>query len=117
MEIYVLIVFSNAKRRATALNHQWNYLWAYDGLFQWSLGKACSYYHISNEAGAILFYPPNVAGWPGGKNWIDSSALMLRMRIPQILTDADDFVVKPKDDDDTMMGMEGVDSQTLQTSN
>ena len=59
--------------------------------------------------GQILFYPPNVAGWPGGKNWIDSSALMLRMRIPQILTDADDFVVKPKDDDDTMMGMEGVD--------
>ena len=59
--------------------------------------------------GQILFYPPNVAGWPGGKNWIDSSALMLRMRIPQILTDSDDFVVKPKDDDDTMMGMEGVD--------
>ncbi|MDQ6764286.1 MAG: DUF1800 domain-containing protein [Bacteroidota bacterium] len=61
--------------------------------------------------GQILFYPPNVAGWPGGKNWIDSSALMLRMRIPQILTDADDFVVKPKDDDDTMMGMEGVDTK------
>lgn len=59
--------------------------------------------------GQILFYPPNVAGWPGGKNWIDSSALMLRMRIPQILTNADDFVVKPKDDDDTMMGMEGAD--------
>jgi uncharacterized protein (DUF1800 family) len=62
--------------------------------------------------GQILFYPPNVAGWPGGKNWIDSSALMLRMRIPQILTDADEFVVKPKDDDDTMMGMEGIDPKT-----
>ncbi len=61
--------------------------------------------------GQILFYPPNVAGWPGGKNWIDSSALMLRMRIPQILTNADEFVVKPKDDDDTMMGMEGADTK------
>lgn len=60
--------------------------------------------------GQILFYPPNVAGWPGGKNWIDSSALMLRMRIPQILTVADDFALKPKDDDDTMMGKEGVDA-------
>ena len=59
--------------------------------------------------GQVLFYPPNVAGWPGGKNWIDSSALMLRMRIPQILTNTDDFVVRPKDDDDTMMGREGVD--------
>lgn len=68
--------------------------------------------------GQILFYPPNVAGWPGGKNWIDSSALMLRMRIPQILSNADDFVVKPKDDDDTMMGMEGVDikAKTRQVS-
>jgi uncharacterized protein (DUF1800 family) len=61
--------------------------------------------------GQILFYPPNVAGWPGGKNWIDSSTLMLRLRIPQILTNADDFVIKPKDDDDTMMGMEGVDAK------
>jgi uncharacterized protein (DUF1800 family) len=59
--------------------------------------------------GQVLFYPPNVAGWPGGKNWIDSSALMLRMRLPQILTNADEFIIKPKDDDDVMMGMESAD--------
>lgn len=62
--------------------------------------------------GQILFYPPNVAGWPGGKNWIDSSALMLRLSIPHVLTNASEFTVKPKDDDDAMMGMEGVDNQT-----
>ena len=54
---------------------------------------------------------PNVAGWPGGKNWIDSSSLMFRMRIPQILTNADEFLIRPKDDDDAMMGMEGVDKK------
>jgi uncharacterized protein (DUF1800 family) len=59
--------------------------------------------------GQVLFYPPNVAGWPGGKNWIDSSALMFRMRLPQILTNSEAFLINPKDDDDTMMGMEGVD--------
>lgn len=59
--------------------------------------------------GQVLFYPPNVAGWPGGKNWIDSSALMFRMRLPQILTNAEAFLINPKDDDDTMMGREGVD--------
>ncbi|WP_374948819.1 DUF1800 family protein [Mucilaginibacter sp.] len=32
--------------------------------------------------GQVLFYPPNVAGWPGGKNWIDSSSLMYRIKIP-----------------------------------
>ena len=61
--------------------------------------------------GQVLFYPPNVAGWPGGRNWIDSSSLMFRMRLPQILTDAQEFLITPKDDDDVMMGMEGVDKR------
>ncbi|MFT3826762.1 MAG: DUF1800 domain-containing protein [Chitinophagaceae bacterium] len=55
--------------------------------------------------GQILFYPPNVAGWPGGKNWIDSSSLMLRMRIPQMFFATEELNMKPKDDDDQMMGM------------
>jgi uncharacterized protein (DUF1800 family) len=54
--------------------------------------------------GQVLFYPPNVAGWPGGKNWIDSSTLMLRLRIPQILTANEILNIRPKDDDDVMMG-------------
>ncbi|MES2113079.1 MAG: DUF1800 domain-containing protein [Bacteroidota bacterium] len=35
--------------------------------------------------GQVLFYPPNVAGWPGGRNWIDSSSLMYRLKIPSTL--------------------------------
>jgi uncharacterized protein (DUF1800 family) len=55
--------------------------------------------------GQILFYPPNVAGWPGGKNWIDSSSLMLRLRVPQILSANDAINIMPKGDDDVQMGM------------
>ncbi|MFZ1307370.1 MAG: DUF1800 domain-containing protein [Ferruginibacter sp.] len=54
--------------------------------------------------GQVLFYPPNVAGWPGGKNWIDSSSLMLRLRIPQILSANDAVNIMPKTDDDVQMG-------------
>lgn len=54
--------------------------------------------------GQVLFYPPNVAGWPGGKSWIDSSTLMLRLRIPQILTANETINIRPKSDDDVMMG-------------
>lgn len=54
--------------------------------------------------GQMLFYPPNVAGWPGGKTWIDSSSLMMRMRIPQLINDKDEMNVQPKPDDDQMMG-------------
>lgn len=54
--------------------------------------------------GQYLFFPPNVAGWPGGKNWIDSTSLMLRMRLPQIMTMGKRFTLTPKSDDDVMMG-------------
>jgi hypothetical protein len=59
---------------------------------------------LQRALGQMLFYPPNVAGWPGGKAWIDSSSLMLRMRIPQLINDTDELNVKAKDDDDQMMG-------------
>ena len=29
--------------------------------------------------GQVLFYPPNVAGWPGGTSWINSSTLLNRI--------------------------------------
>ena len=54
--------------------------------------------------GQILFYPPNVAGWPGGRTWIDSSTLMVRLRLPKLISDIDEFNIRPKDDDDQMMG-------------
>ncbi|TCJ14066.1 DUF1800 domain-containing protein [Flaviaesturariibacter flavus] len=54
--------------------------------------------------GQQLFYPPNVAGWPGGRSWIDSSTLMFRMRMPMLLNDQDDLNVRPKTDDDTAGG-------------
>ncbi len=55
--------------------------------------------------GQILFYPPNVAGWSGGKSWIDSSTLMVRLQIPQVLSSKDSIDIRPKTDDDVAMGM------------
>lgn len=60
--------------------------------------------------GQVLFYPPNVAGWPGGKSWIDSSSLMMRMRIPMLINDADELTMKPKNDDDQMMGRNDIEN-------
>jgi len=59
---------------------------------------------LQRVLGQLLFYPPNVAGWPGGKTWIDSSSLMMRMRIPMMMNDTDEMNVRPKTDDDQMMG-------------
>lgn len=60
--------------------------------------------------GQVLFAPPNVAGWPGGKSWIDSSSLVLRLRLPQVMTYNEQIMLNPKTDDDVMMGREGVDT-------
>ncbi len=59
---------------------------------------------VQKLLGQTLFYPPNVAGWPGGKAWIDSSTLLLRMRLPQLISDNDDLNIRPRADDDQMMG-------------
>jgi uncharacterized protein (DUF1800 family) len=65
--------------------------------------------------GQMLFYPPNVAGWAGGKSWIDSSTLMMRMRIPQLINDEDELNVTPKDDDDQMMGRPAAETDAKMT--
>ncbi|MGC4022569.1 MAG: DUF1800 domain-containing protein [Cyclobacteriaceae bacterium] len=47
-----------------------------------------------------LFAPPNVAGWPKGKQWIDSASLAFRMSMPQRIFKKEDIQFKPKDDGD-----------------
>jgi uncharacterized protein (DUF1800 family) len=55
--------------------------------------------------GQILFYPPNVAGWPGGKNWIDSSSLMYRLKIPSMVLNGGliDFAGKADPEDEAYL--------------
>lgn len=40
---------------------------------------------VQRVLGQVLFDPPNVAGWKGGKSWIDSSTLTFRMSLPTVL--------------------------------
>nr|WP_290930467.1 DUF1800 family protein [Haliscomenobacter sp.] len=51
---------------------------------------------IQRALGQILFNPPNVAGWPGGKTWIDNSTLMLRLNLPGYLFNATEFSLRTK---------------------
>ena len=69
-----------------------------------TIGNQESMIVLQRLLGQVLFYPPNVAGWPVGRTWIDSSTLMMRLRIPQLISDVDEMNVTPKDDDDQLMG-------------
>lgn len=55
---------------------------------------------IQRTLGQVLLYPPNVAGWPGGRNWIDSSSLLFRMKLPEVLLQAGQVTITPKEDGD-----------------
>lgn len=41
--------------------------------------------YIQKVLGQILFKPPNVAGWKGGRSWIDSNTIVMRLKLPSIL--------------------------------
>lgn len=56
--------------------------------------------YIEYVLGQVLFSPPNVAGWPGGRNWIDSSSLLFRMQLPAMMAGSADVNVKVKDSGD-----------------
>jgi uncharacterized protein (DUF1800 family) len=55
---------------------------------------------IQKALGQALFMPPNVAGWPGGRNWIDSSSLLLRLQLPSVLLKDAELAVTLKPDED-----------------
>ena len=60
--------------------------------------KKNALYAIQKGLGQVLLYPPNVAGWKGGKNWIDSNTILLRMRYPSVLLNSMHIPVKKKGD-------------------
>ena len=47
-----------------------------------------AYLFVLRALGQQLFNPPNVAGWPGGRAWIDNATLMTRLNLgATVLTD------------------------------
>jgi uncharacterized protein (DUF1800 family) len=66
--------------------------------------------------GQTLFMPPNVAGWPGGRSWIDSSSLLLRLQLPAVLLKNAAFnVVLKEDENDIRPQMGKADHATAGT--
>lgn len=53
---------------------------------------------IQKALGQVLFNPPNVAGWEGGKSWIDNSTLLLRLNLANYLFKAADVEFELKEE-------------------
>lgn len=55
---------------------------------------------LQKVLGQMLLSPPNVAGWPGGRSWIDSSTLMFRIRLPEMLYRSAELNIEAKAEGD-----------------
>ena len=56
--------------------------------------------YLERVLGQVLFFPPSVNGWPMGREWIDSSSLINRMRLPAALAKGSELGLLAKDDGD-----------------
>jgi uncharacterized protein (DUF1800 family) len=51
---------------------------------------------VQKALGQVLFFPPNVSGWKGNTNWIDSASLLIRLSIPQYIVNGSAMQLKSK---------------------
>lgn len=77
--------------------------------FNMEFTDANSLIKVEKIMGQVLFNPPNVAGWPGGLNWIDSSSLMFRLRMAEFIFNNAEIDYEPKED--ASMEMDGMAMQ------
>lgn len=48
-------------------------------------------FKLQNLLDQFLLYPPNVAGWKGGKSWITTNSLMLRIKLPSMILEKESY--------------------------
>ncbi|MGL5892975.1 MAG: DUF1800 family protein, partial [Bacteroidia bacterium] len=49
---------------------------------------------LQDVLGQTLFFPPNVAGWKGGRNWIDSLSMLYRVHLPTAIVEQGTATIK-----------------------
>jgi hypothetical protein len=68
--------------------------------------KALDY--LQKSLGQILIKPPNVAGWPGGRAWIDNSTLMLRLNLAYHLINNSEIDLQVKNEAEAEMATQKI---------
>ncbi|MBW1296850.1 DUF1800 domain-containing protein [Aquimarina litoralis] len=61
--------------------------------------------YLQRKLNQVLFFPPNVAGWKGGKSWIDNSTLMLRLKLASVTLNNGVIEMNNSDDSEVSMMM------------
>lgn len=94
--------FYNDDLQGSRIKSPVDLLVGYQRLLPMQFGNLRTLINLQRTLGQLLFYPPNVAGWPGGRDWIDSSSLVIRMRLPEAFWGSRELDLKPKEIDAEM---------------
>ncbi len=96
-QIFTSDHFYESQHMGTRIKSPTEYLVGIMRHLKLDLVKEQGFMYMQRILGQVLFQPPNVAGWPQGKAWIDSSSLMARLRLPQVLIMADEIDIEAKE--------------------
>lgn len=77
--------FYNANNVGNKIKSPIEFLVGLNRSFYIRYGRPRLLLQLQRSLGQAVFYPPNVAGWPGGTSWIDSSSLLARLKLPSTL--------------------------------
>jgi uncharacterized protein (DUF1800 family) len=83
-------------------------------MFELEFQDAKSLFRIQKVLGQVLFDPPNVAGWPGGRSWIDASRLAFRLRLGALITNKGVVEVELTPELDEMLSQKTKKQKALQ---
>ncbi len=66
--------------------------------FGFSTERAEDLIYLQNSLAQRLFFPPGVNGWPVGREWINSSSLVNRMRLVSMLAKNEEMGIRLRED-------------------
>lgn len=72
--------------------------------------------YLQQLLGQTLFNPPNVSGWKGGRNWINTSSLLFRMKVPSMMLNSGiiEFQGKPDPEEEALIAFNKKNGATVQ---
>lgn len=89
--------FYNQENRGVIIKSPVELIVGYKVLFQLKMKNADNMIKLQRGLGQVLFMPPNVAGWPGDRNWIDSTSLLVRVNLPSLFSGKITYTPKDKE--------------------
>jgi uncharacterized protein (DUF1800 family) len=89
--------FYNIENRGVIIKSPVELIVEYKVLFQLKMKNPDNMIKLQRGLGQVLFMPPNVAGWPGDRNWIDSTSLLVRVNLPSLFSGQITYTPKEKE--------------------